>query len=489
MADVKDILNISTDKTPSKVESILVGKKKTPATQKRKKPEGVPREVFALQESALLGVGPAATAPPPQVPLFKEKRIAETQQKVSWVWKGFRNSARRDNAIFKHWVRTDDKTEDYKFARYNRKLKLQSYTNDEYTKHFQDPNWTREETYQLFDLCRRFDLRFVIVHDRFEPADINKPKSVEDLKERFYAISSKLLDLHKMPDEDLSANPLFNYTFNKKQEEERKQQSDKLFLRTAAQVLEEEGLIEQFRRLEGEMKKHNKAKKRIAHLMQYALAPNAAPATPTTPSFSASDYITPPPQPKSRKRKNHPDDDDEYEPDPADYEPTVTPRKNRSVDKSAKFQITPLTMGTKTAYRVDSALVELGLIRSDSPPVPAPSVTKAINELKQDLVILLDLQKYVSQKEYHLEVIKTHRDMLLKEMQEKNIPIPQLTNTDKNVLASSSTNVFGLAAAEEDSELLNLEAELFAPPPPSRSRTRDKEGKRSYKKHKVVVDG
>lgn len=61
-------------------------------------------------------------------------------------------------------------------------------------------------------------------------------------------------------------------------------------------------------------------------------------------------------------------------------------------------------------------------------------VTKALNELKQDLVILLDLQKYVPQKEYHLEVIKSHRDALLKEMQEKNIPVPQFTNTtDKNV--------------------------------------------------------
>ena len=62
-------------------------------------------------------------------------------------------------------------------------------------------------------------------------------------------------------------------------------------------------------------------------------------------------------------------------------------------------------------------------------------VTKAINELKQDLVILLDLQKYVPQKEYHLEVIKAHRDGLLKEMQARNIPIPQFTNhvTDKNV--------------------------------------------------------
>lgn len=27
------------------------------------------------------------------------------------VWKGFKNSARRDGAIFKHWIRADDKAE------------------------------------------------------------------------------------------------------------------------------------------------------------------------------------------------------------------------------------------------------------------------------------------------------------------------------------------------------------------------------------------
>lgn len=37
MADVKDILNISSDKTPNRVEAIM-GKKKTPTQKKRKKP-------------------------------------------------------------------------------------------------------------------------------------------------------------------------------------------------------------------------------------------------------------------------------------------------------------------------------------------------------------------------------------------------------------------------------------------------------------------
>jgi hypothetical protein len=47
--------------------------------------------------------------------------------------------------------------------------------------------WSREETDQLFDLCERFDLRFIVIADRF-PTD----RSVEDLKSRYYSGTSKL---------------------------------------------------------------------------------------------------------------------------------------------------------------------------------------------------------------------------------------------------------------------------------------------------------
>ena len=46
-------------------------------------------------------------------------------------------------------------------------------------KYFQ--SWTKEETDQLFDLCERFDLRFVVIADRFPST-----RTVEELKERYY---------------------------------------------------------------------------------------------------------------------------------------------------------------------------------------------------------------------------------------------------------------------------------------------------------------
>lgn len=42
--------------------------------------------------------------------------------------------------------------------------------------------WTKEETDQLFDLCERFDLRFVVIADRFPTS-----RSVEELKNRYYS--------------------------------------------------------------------------------------------------------------------------------------------------------------------------------------------------------------------------------------------------------------------------------------------------------------
>lgn len=42
------------------------------------------------------------------------------------------------------------------------------YSEQEYQMHLHDDGWTKAETDHLFDLCKRFDLRFVVVHDRYD---------------------------------------------------------------------------------------------------------------------------------------------------------------------------------------------------------------------------------------------------------------------------------------------------------------------------------
>jgi DNA methyltransferase 1-associated protein 1 len=439
-------------------------KKVTPT--KKKKPDGVSREVFALQESQGIGSSKASVAPT-ILPVFKEKRKIGTGR-LSWSWKPFRNSARKDNAVFYHWIRSDDKSEDYRFARFNKKLNLPSYTDEEYEKHFQDPNWTKAETDQLFDLCRRFDLRFIVIADRF---DANK--TIEDMKERFYSIAAKLVELHATPDEDILQNPLARYVFNKSQDVARKQQCERFYRRSKEQVAEEEELISQFRRIETQLKKHHSARKRVIHLMQTALATSATQSYAQTQAEIPTENIK---TTKRNKKRKHLDDDFN-EPDDAEMSmppPELALPRSRSRGsisgafvKSAKAT-TPLSVGSKTAQRVDAALIELGMNLRPNPPTQ--SVSKMFNDLRQDIVILLDLQKHISQKEYHLEVLKAQRQALFEEFQMQGLVPPSLTtiaptpnintyaNSNANAISLVTSTRFGLAsfdAALDDSKGLD----------------------------------
>lgn len=42
------------------------------------------------------------------------------------------------------------------------------YSEQEYQLYLHDDAWTKAETDHLFDLSRRFDLRFVVIHDRYD---------------------------------------------------------------------------------------------------------------------------------------------------------------------------------------------------------------------------------------------------------------------------------------------------------------------------------
>jgi DNA methyltransferase 1-associated protein 1 len=66
-----------------------------------------------------------------------------------------------------------------------------AYTDAEYLQHLHNESWSRQETDHLFDLCRRFDLRFIVIRDRWDRSRF-PDRSVEDLKERYYDICATL---------------------------------------------------------------------------------------------------------------------------------------------------------------------------------------------------------------------------------------------------------------------------------------------------------
>lgn len=79
------------------------------------------------------------------------------------------NPSRDDDLILNHWEKTrTDPNEEYRFYKFNKSINLISFSPEEYTSHLKDPDWTMEETSYLWDLCRRFDLRWVVIQDRYE---------------------------------------------------------------------------------------------------------------------------------------------------------------------------------------------------------------------------------------------------------------------------------------------------------------------------------
>lgn len=83
-----------------------------------------------------------------------------------WVWHGFDNPARGgDGLVLHHWTKAKETDEPYPFARFNRRVEVVKYTNEEYERAVAAlqreraaglavaSDWSREETDHLFDLC------------------------------------------------------------------------------------------------------------------------------------------------------------------------------------------------------------------------------------------------------------------------------------------------------------------------------------------------
>ncbi|KAF9584654.1 swr complex subunit [Lunasporangiospora selenospora] len=101
-------------------------------------------------------------------PTYKPKLNLSTKA-VNWTWRPFVNPSRDDDLVLHHWEKArTDPNEEYRFYRFNKVINLNEFTTEEYQDHLQDPDWSLEETCYLWDLCRRFDLRWVVIQDRYE---------------------------------------------------------------------------------------------------------------------------------------------------------------------------------------------------------------------------------------------------------------------------------------------------------------------------------
>ncbi|XP_062002795.1 SWR1-complex protein 4 [Rosa rugosa] len=232
--DAKDILGL-----PKTTHPLSQEKKSRPPKESQRKPDGISREVYAL----IGGVPPLMPAIEPS----QLKKRPPSDEKITWQWLPFTNSARKDDLQLYHWVRVVNgapPTGDYSFAKYNKSVDIIKYTDEEYDKYLTDPMWTKEETDQLFDLCQQFDLRFIVIADRFPSS-----RTVEELKHRYYSVSRHILIARAASPADVSGHPLVKEPYKVTQEKERKRALSMVLSQTKNQERKDAEVLAEAKRI------------------------------------------------------------------------------------------------------------------------------------------------------------------------------------------------------------------------------------------------
>lgn len=204
----------------------------------------------------------------------------------------FKNDARSDGLVLRHWKKTDtankpakpdDTTMDvdeqttddaqqgpqqYTFAKYNIKAQVpKKYTDEQYQRHLQSDDWSREETDYLMALVEEYDLRWVVIADRydFQPKTSENSegnatalvtaksiRTMEQMKARYYTVAANMLALEHPPSEMSEAEFALHekmMKFDPERERQRKELAALQMNRTADEVREEGILLEELKRI------------------------------------------------------------------------------------------------------------------------------------------------------------------------------------------------------------------------------------------------
>lgn len=230
---------------------------------------------------------------------FKE-RPTWNKKAVPWSWASFSNPGRKDGLLLHHWIRGRHQhdNDEYMFAKFNQKLSIPQFAREDYDNILQDSDWTFEETRYLFDLCEEYDLRWIVIHDRYDfsantysiakntiaetkesqkvdtdkndstkkklnPTESIKPvlisnvdpgyRTIEDLKARFYDVGRKILKYRHSRGETMGPGEDELYRqmkYSKESEVKRKEHLERLLSRSPAEIAEEEALVLESRKLE-----------------------------------------------------------------------------------------------------------------------------------------------------------------------------------------------------------------------------------------------
>ena len=121
-----------------------------------------------------------------------------------------------------------------------------------------DPAWSREETDYLLDLVEALDTRWLVIADRYAYPSAGgsqqQPRSVEDIKARYYSVARQLLIGREGGLEAIANNPLVKHPYSGQHERERKRGLELLMARTSEEDAEEDAVLAEAMKIEAKRK-------------------------------------------------------------------------------------------------------------------------------------------------------------------------------------------------------------------------------------------
>ncbi len=350
-----------------------------------------------------------------------------------------------DDIALRHWVKIHN-LPDYRYAKLNKTTRMLSYTEAEYEAHLQDPGWTKSDTDRLFSLCRQYDLRFFVIHDRFNPneppreliaaaparvveglpqtqsardsvslssssGDVASPtstaaatltadyRSVEELKARYYGIQQSLLEARCVargndPAELKKVSPLFVEAYDGAHETMRRQQLELVLRRTPAQehLLEKNGA--EGKRLDAQIRKIKRQLQQLRKNPRSALgiarSRNSLSRRSQKRAAAGRQYgLAIPERPMA--------------PIPPECtEPGMFPALDPGVSlRSSRPRVAPTIKSQRVYKQLETALLSSGIPYLKYLPfaVPTARVADAYDGLRTDMVTLIHLTRHVAERE------------------------------------------------------------------------------------------
>ena len=284
--------------------------------------KGLAREVQSLGGESSISIVPQLMSN------IKKRRLANRKPAARWEMRTFTNSARDDGTlVLSHWRRkttagpttvgeTPDvgdaaadgsethpapdadqlPMDDSAFAKFNVKVVVPQYSDDQYDANLQHPGWTKEETDYLLELVQDFDLRWPLIWDRYDYRESNttgaddadsddkalvssrrgtessSTRTMEDLKVRYYEIAAKMMAVQKpsqyMTQTEYNLHGIMA-NFNPEKEKQRKAFANNALMRSREEVREEEALLFEVRRIMDRTDRTNEERRELYHRLEF----------------------------------------------------------------------------------------------------------------------------------------------------------------------------------------------------------------------------